>query len=331
MIDFRPTEMPIVFVCGHRKSGTSLFLNLFDGHRQLMTYPLDLNTLYGYFPAYVEKTGATDEDLMRRLLRVVVDDIYDAELGRQGFPVEEFRKAFVATMGGSDLRDLGQVLSGQIAAMQAVLGAREEHRFVVAKETSIELYAQRLTSHFPQARFIHLVRDPRDNYSALRAGLDRYRTFGDDEKKLIFSTQARLSLGMDAADANLAFLGTDRYRILRFEDLVAEPHTVMEELASWVGIDFDPSLLRPTLANKPTRGNNYDNVAMFEISSRNIGGWRRRIPQEEAALIEFLLAEQMDRFGYVREFDMKNHLAILDNYYKWLNYTYLFFDRFAAR
>jgi len=330
MIDLRPTEMPILFVCGHRKSGTSLFLNLFDSHRQLLAYPLDLNTLYAYFPAYVEKAGASDADLMRRLVRVVVDDLHETELGAQGFPVEEFGRAFAAAMAGRDLRDLGQVLSGQIQAMQAVLETSEEHRFVVVKETSIELYARRLGSHFPKARFIHLVRDPRDNYSALRAGIERYRTFGDDEKKLIFSAQARIALGMDAARANLAFFGADRYRTLRFEDLVAEPRATMAVVAEWIGIDFEPSLLQPTLAGKPTRGNNYDNVAMFEISAGNVGRWRRRIPPEEAALIEFLLAEQMDGFGYAREFDMKDHLAILDDYYKWLNYTYLFFDRFAS-
>jgi len=43
---------PLIFICGHRKSGTTMFHNLFDGHPDLDVYPVILNILYGYFPIY---------------------------------------------------------------------------------------------------------------------------------------------------------------------------------------------------------------------------------------------------------------------------------------
>lgn len=328
-IDYHIDRLPLVFLCGHRKSGTSLFLNLFDGHRQLLTYPVDLNILYAYFPAFVEKTGLCDADLLNRLNRVVVDDLLQFDLVDRGFPIEEFRTAFFGQLAGKDLRDLGAVLSSQIAAFETVQGESEERQFALVKETSVELYAERLATTFPKARFIHLVRDPRDNYSALRAGLERYRKFGDDERKLVFSTQQRMSLGMKIAGANRTRLGAERYLVLRFEDLVTRAEETMRQVADWIGIDYDLGLLQPTLLSKPTRGNNYENQAMFTISSGNVGRWRERIPAEEAALVEFLLADEMEAFGYEREFAVAEHLAIIGDYYKWLNYTYLFFDRFV--
>ena len=43
-----------IFLCGHRKSGTSMFLNLFDGNKDINVFPTDINLLYAYYPI-VEK------------------------------------------------------------------------------------------------------------------------------------------------------------------------------------------------------------------------------------------------------------------------------------
>ena len=41
-------DMEPIFICGHRKSGTTLYLNLFDNHNELFTYPHDLNIFYAF-------------------------------------------------------------------------------------------------------------------------------------------------------------------------------------------------------------------------------------------------------------------------------------------
>jgi hypothetical protein len=308
-----------------------MFLNLFDAHPQLLTYPLDLNILYGYFPAYIDRPGLTREDLVKRLNRVIFDDLHQFDLADRGLAIDSFRETFFRIAHERDLRDLGQVLSCQTEAFEETIGRSGERRLVVVKETSIELYARSLAQTFPRARFIQLIRDPRDNYSALRAGIERYRTFGDDERMLIFSAQQRMSLGMKIASINQGELGPDRYLVLRFEDLVAAPEATMKRVAGWLGVDFVPTLLQPTVLGKPTRGNSYQNIAMFDVSSRNVGRWRERISAEEAALIEFLLADEMRSFGYMPELSAESGVPlVVADYYKWLNYNHLFFDRFAV-
>ena len=42
----------IIFLTGHRKSGTSLLLRLFDNHPDIDVYPTDLTLFYNYFPYY---------------------------------------------------------------------------------------------------------------------------------------------------------------------------------------------------------------------------------------------------------------------------------------
>ena len=65
---------PIIFVCGHRKGGTSMFHNLFDGHSEVCVYPVDLNILYGYFPQFTQGTFSTQQ-LINRLDRVIFKDL----------------------------------------------------------------------------------------------------------------------------------------------------------------------------------------------------------------------------------------------------------------
>ena len=54
-----------IFICGHRKSGTTMFHNLFDGHEELLVYPSDLNLLYAYFPIYISEKYSDEERLER--------------------------------------------------------------------------------------------------------------------------------------------------------------------------------------------------------------------------------------------------------------------------
>jgi hypothetical protein len=46
-----------------------------------------------------------------------------------------------------------------------------------------------------------------------------------------------------------------RYRLIKYEDLVARPETVMKDLAAFAGIQFRPCLVRPTFNGEPWQGN----------------------------------------------------------------------------
>ena len=41
-----------VFICGHRKTGTTMLINLFDNHPDLLVYPDDSGFWYVYYPLF---------------------------------------------------------------------------------------------------------------------------------------------------------------------------------------------------------------------------------------------------------------------------------------
>lgn len=306
-----------------------MLLNLFDGHPELAVYPTDINLFYGYFPIYTGNEYS-EEDRLARIQRVVFDDLYNFEIFPTEEDIERFRRMFLKYIDGLNLGDMQAVLTCMNSAFRNVVGQDEDRlKYHIIKETSIEIYASEIFDWFGDTKFIHIVRDPRDNYAAIKAGVKRYSKFGDDEKTLLYSVLNRGFLGTKLASINQQTFGEERYKVVRFEDIVSDPEKMLGEICAWLGIDFTESLLMPTVLGVPTKGNNYENLGFYEISSKNVGRWNERITVEEAVILEFYFAEEMDKFQYKKSFQRSDSLKAVSDFYKWLNYKYFYFDRFA--
>lgn len=321
------THSPLVFVCGHRKSGTTLFANLLDGHPQLAVYPFDLTLLYAYFPEYL-RAHPTPAERRARLQRILFDEL-TLRLPRQALDVPGMAERFFAGLPDEALGDPAALIARLMAVFQAAAG-RAGAKWGVLKETSIEIYAAEILSWFPEARFIQLLRDPRDNFAALAAGVDKhYSRLGEDHNRTLASLLNRTHLGFQMARRNRTSYGEARYRLVRYEDLAAAPEAAMRGVAAFLGIEFDPCLLKPTVLGHPAGGNAFDGVATFEVSARSVGRWRERISAEDAQVIEFHLGDEMQAFGYAPAFEPAAQARAAAEFYKWQNYAYFYGDRFA--
>ena len=199
-------------------------------------------------------------------------------------------------------------------------------RFTVLKETSIEIYADELLEGFPGARMLQLLRDPRDNYAALAAGIESYYSkLGSDRLEVMMSLLFRCDLGFAAAERHERER-PDRFRSVRFEDLVASPRETLEATCEWLGISFEESLLTPTFFGASTTGNSFEGRVMRSISTENLGRWRDRIDAEEAMVLEHVLGDRMERLGYARTFPMAEAARAAARFYARANDRFFFRD-----
>lgn len=317
-----------IFIGGHRKCGTTMFANLFDGHPELCVYPVDLTIMYAYFPVY-EDGKYSVEDRKNRLDTVVFKHL-EAQPAIAGLmDVDAFRRIFFRRIESRTyvIRD---ILEELMHAYHELVGMPvQRSKGTVVKETSIEIYASQLFDWFPDAKFIHLIRDPRDNYGALKAGVDSYYSqFDDDSNTVLHSLIERSTLGMRLADINQERFGKERYHIVRFEDVLSDPIGSVGEVSGFLGIEFDEKLLLPTLLGERTRGNNFEGDDFSSLSSKNVGRWSERIAPAEAMIIEFHFQVLMERFGYELSFSPSERVDAAMNFYKWSNYKYHYYDKF---
>jgi len=97
----------------------------------------------------------------------------------------------------------------------------------------------RLTQAFPEARFVHIVRDGRN---VALSFLDRADPLLPS--LTLPAAAARWRRRVLAARTAGAVLGPQRYREIRYEDLLDEPEGVLTGLCTFLDLDFSPQMLQ---------------------------------------------------------------------------------------
>lgn len=136
---------------------------------------------------------------------------------------------------------------------------------------------------------------------------------------MIQSLIDRGGLGLRMAGLNRALLGSERYHVVRFEDLTEAPREHLEDICRFVGIDYDEALERPTVNGVLWPGNNFDGVRFQALSPVNVGRWHERIDREEVALIEGHLGHVMEDLGYETVTSRSEQAGAIGRHYKWFN------------
>ena len=82
-------------------------------------------------------------------------------------------------------------------------------------------------------KFVHLVRDPRDNYSAIFDGIDSYyMKLGEDSKKSLASFINRARMDLKVASF-LKDIEKHRFLAVKFEELLEETESAMLRICSF--------------------------------------------------------------------------------------------------
>lgn len=324
--------MRILLIGGNRKSGTSMLHSLFDHHPDVFVPPHDLNILYGYYPEWVAG-GYTDSERKNRLEKVIFEPwgkAYEDYSGQESETFQHFSEQLRSQIEYIDLSNIKEIIDAIVTSYEQALP--NQYKYLVLKETSTEMYVPWLLKERPNWQFLHLFRDPRDNYAALQAGQSYYYAkLGNDDMDTISSLILRYKFGLKWCNWNTATFGENRYKTIRFEDVVESTHLTMEAVANWLGITMHESLTVPTKQGQSFEGNNHDGVKFNGISAQNLGKWKVRISEEEARIIEFMLADEMKDLGYEAVFDENESAVLAGDWYAKMNFKYFFADPFEHK
>lgn len=316
-----------IFICGHRKSGTTLLLSLFDNHPEVSVYPADSGFFFKYFPMSEinEYSAAEKIDLIMNTviknLEEELEKIPEQTKKEINFNIMKFKNEFRKLAEKSNATPKDMLISLAVSFKTNFINSTMR-KYWIEKTSSTEIYANEVFQWFPKAKFVHIIRDPRDNWASLKSGWDqRYKNFSDSKERLIQSLIERGKLGMEFAKYNEKIFGKEKYKVLKFEDLTNEPEKTTKDLCNFLQIKFDETILKPTILGQPWKGNSFDGSEFTSISNVNASRWKERIDENEAKLIEYYFAEIMQYFGYELEYDLKERMEAAANHYKWFNFA----------
>lgn len=287
-----------IFICGHPKAGTSLLRAVFDSHPQLVVYPEETVFFRRFLPLARGRDAAGWLDLADQTLIHIFEWNRSAPPAHQaGFPDRDYSaisfeavRAEMRHLAAERCRHPGDVLSAAMLAYGRLSGqAGQQARAWVEKSPYNEFFAAQIFEWWPQARCVHIIRDPRDNFLS-------YRRKHPDWSAEFFAANWRRSTR--AGHENRARFGDERYLILTYEDLTAAPELSLRRLTGFLDIDWNDSLTAPTRAGEGWQGNSMFADRFQAISAAPVARWKDRLPKGDAAVIEIMAGTLMERFGY---------------------------------
>jgi hypothetical protein len=182
-------------------------------------------------------------------------------------------------------------------AVQSIYQLYAESRSKPRFGDKTPLYMQHLDvleRAFPDARYVHIVRDGRDAALSMiamkrkpRFNLARPRGLGD------FACAWRREVR-----AARRFGRTHPYLELRYEDLVAEPESRLREVCAFLGLEYEPGMLEYHRREDPSLYADHPRLAQPPV--RDARSWRKEMPPAEAELFEALAGDLLAELGYER-------------------------------
>ena len=317
-----------LFIGGHRKCGTTMFVSLLDGHKDLFIYPSESGFFYKFYPLFDSNQYSYEEKEVRMTEQIfkTLDEVVREWIGVDACPnysFDKFLECFRSRVTGTNKESKDFLDALFYSAYETLISrSHESKKYWVEKTTSIEMYANTLFNWYSQAKFIHIIRDPRDNYGAIKAGWDQnYQQQFDCKERLLQSVIDRARLGMELAEVNQQRFGREKYHIVRYEDVVSSPEETLSKACAFLGIDFQPCLLKPTFCGVPWKGNNYETKKFDSISKSSVNRWKERIDEHEAKVLEFHFQDLMKKNNYVPVYDIQESADAAREHYKWFNFA----------
>ncbi|MFB4311189.1 sulfotransferase [Actinomadura sp. GTD37] len=270
-----------IFVLGCPRSGTTLLQQMLHSHRRI-AFPSETRFVH---VAYANRHGFGDlgrAENRRALAEWITggEDTKFAVLGLDADAVVEEIVQAPPTLGSA------------LAAVFRCYARRHGKPRWGDKRPSYFRRVPMLQRMFPDAQFVHLVRDGRDAVSSLT----RMPWFTGD----IHAAALTWREAVDAGRRLGARLGPDAFYEFRYEDLVAEPADALVKLCAFLGEEYDAEMTGAYRhARRTVPAERRWHLRTHEApNTRRVGAWRERMADWEADLVEHVLADRLRHHGY---------------------------------
>jgi hypothetical protein len=273
------TPFPIVVGCG--RSGTTLVRAMLNAH------PAFAVPDESYFPAWLGRERARYERPEGFATDRFIGDLLAHEsFGRWGLDADTVRAELQAAAPAT-------FADGVRAYFACYAAAHGKPRY--ADKTPIfVLHIPLLAALFPEAVFVHMVRDGRDCVAS------RVETAWGTSEFSFETLEWKRHIERGRTDG--AQLGSARYREFHYEDVVADPEHFARDLCRFAGADFEPEMLRYHESSAPlvdamVHPDEHRNLLRPPTRTRD---WRKELEPEQIALFDALAGPTLAAFGYER-------------------------------
>jgi protein-tyrosine sulfotransferase len=265
-----PSPFPPIVLGGCGRSGTTILRMMLDSHRRICCGP--------------------ESSLFRRR---AVDTRWLAD--RFGFDPAEVRALFEAAASRPAFIEAFAALCMRMAGKAR--WAEKTPRNISRIDAIFRC--------FPEARFVHVLRDGRDVACSLRTH-PRHKVV---DGKLVPTGVHRPIAGcarrwVRDIESSRRWWGDPRFLTVRYEDLVLDPRPVLERVIALVGEDWDEAMLAHAAADSPFRDATrfaQNPEALGAVNTSSLGRWQRDLDARDRRIFKRIAGTLLVELGYAKD------------------------------
>ncbi|PQP35627.1 hypothetical protein C6A37_01640 [Desulfobacteraceae bacterium SEEP-SAG9] len=269
----------LFFIIGRSRSGTTLLQTMLDANPNLSVAPecLFIMNLYNKYK-YCKWNR-------NKVLDFYNDLWLEKRLKTWDLNKEKLRRDLLALESRSNFRDYCKVVFKNYAELhgseEAIIFGDLNHHYC--------LFVKELASVFPDAKFVHIVRDFRDNVLS--------------HTKLTFESNNSSILAYRWKKYNKEVLKISHFlenRILRirYEDLVIEPEKELMRVCTFLGVDFHSSMLEHYKNKRSSFSDPWQPNIKKPINRNRLYAWKKEMSKTDVLKCEYICKDIAQLFGY---------------------------------
>jgi hypothetical protein len=285
----RPATTPFVFIVGCPRSGTTLLQRIVNAHPHVAITPETQ-----WVPKYYERrigltsTGNVTHELIPELMA-------HRTFHKLGISARQLENL----IDGDELVSYARFVSG----IYALFGEARGKPLVGDKTPEYCRRIRVLHALWPNAKFVHLVRDGRDVcLSAFnwRRKADRmaglYTTWASDPvTTAALWWERNVQRGREKGQS----LGPSLYYEMRYESLVVHPAEQVAQSCAFLGVPYDDAMLR-FHEGRTAAGPDLDAKHGWRPITPGLRDWRTQMPAADVERFEAAAGDLLDELGYPR-------------------------------
>ncbi|MCX6245556.1 MAG: sulfotransferase [Bacteroidetes bacterium] len=294
------SKIPIFFIFGRPRSGTTLLTTLFNAHPNVRIAPEFPVMLFLY--QRFKKVKKWDEATIRSF----VDHVFEySKFSLRRVENLKLDKEFIVgeLLKYKDKASI-QLFLKSINYYAFSVYHKEQTHLIGDKNPIYSIYSRRLRKIFPEAKFICIIRDYRDNFISIQKLVEK--------DVAVEAPSLPLQVGRWRYFTRM-FLRCkrrfpDRYYILRYEDLVTEQEKTYRSLCEFLGISYDPSVFdfykkkdEVTEIFSNTVWDKFHENLLKPVNTGRMNTWQDKLTEQQVRMADQIAGKYADRLNYKRD------------------------------
>jgi len=311
-------QIPLFFILGRPRSGTSLLRTLFDAHPNVKIppeYPLFLL----FYQRYKKKRRWSEEDIdslldelqIKKISRYLVFDHLQIDK-------EVLRSRLLAMREDLNIKDVIKLINYSSGSLYP----KEEITLIGDKNPVYTVYANRIIGIYPEARFICIIRDPRDSFVSMRKfEFEATNPFLQASRwKYVIRMFRRM---------HQKYPGS--FLLIRYEDLVSKPAVRFQEMCNFLEIPFTDKVFafykkidESTAVLPRDVLMKYMKSLRDPVNTKKIGLYKKELDKTVIRTFDLVAGKELEKMGYERQY-LQTNLRVTLRSLPFRAYTWMLF------